>query len=249
MLQAEVADLLKETSIKAEVLTRTAPMLAECEKLVHFITDISAASSKVEDFEDLITSVHLLRCVEASAAMDTALAKLPAPTAPYGDGEVCNALRREAGYLKSRFGTRLRRLFVECIVVERGRVMAQRVLKGMLREEGQLLDSPIPRSSIIECLLLTGRAKAVLGEFAQALWSDVLRHLWREKKLANPRIYNSAADADFAELSYDAIAKDYGHGPGTGGSAAHSGDGRKSSLSVLRDSAVLICNFMFNAFD
>jgi hypothetical protein len=227
MLQAEVADLLKETGIKAEVLARTAPMLTECEKLVNLIADISDASSKIEDFEDLITSVHLHRCAEASAAMDASLTKLPSPSAPYGDGEVCNALRREAEFLKSRFGTRLRRLFMECIVVERGRVTAQRALKGMLRDDRQLLESPIPRSSIIECLLLTGRAKAVLGDFAVSLWSDVLRHLWREKKLANPRIYNSAADADFAELSYDAIVRDYGIASGASGSAAHSGDGRK----------------------
>ena len=69
------------------------------------------------------------------------------------------------------------------------------------------MDSPITLNTILYTLIKVSHAKEVLNDVLLSVWRDVIKPLWRERKLPNPRIYTSP-DSDRAELLYDSINKD-----------------------------------------
>lgn len=209
MLQNEVAELLKDSKSYTKELEGKESQLKECEELIGVIAHISHTSDLVMQLEESIGGPNLARSLSRVAAMTEALEALPAVYSTAGDGVVCKLLRQEGKLLVSRFHTRLRRLMQQCVVVERGHIFIQKELKDVVRDEGSLLDTPIALSAILDALLQLGNAEDVLRQMMLDVWLQVVRPLWRERKLLTPRVYSSN-EADTAELLYESINKDSG---------------------------------------
>lgn len=215
MLRNEVAELIKESKSFTKELEGKEMKLDECKHLVELIAQISAASDVVMQVEEQIGGSNLTKSLESIAEMTTALANLPSAHSEVGDGVVCKTLRKEGSLLVSRFHTRLRRLFHQCVVVEKGHIFILKELKDVVLDEGALLDSPIALSSILDTIVKVGNAGDVLRDVLLDVWTLVVRPLWKERKIMAPRIHSSS-DSDRAELIYESIVKDSSNGTGDG---------------------------------
>jgi Ca2+/Na+ antiporter len=153
MLQNEVKELIKESKAFSKDIVDKDSQLNECEQLVSLISCVASASDSVVLVEERIGGADLAGCLAAMAAMSVSLDLLPAKQSSAGDGAVCKTLRREGGMLRSRFHTRLRRLFQQCVVVERGHILVFKELTDVVRDEGALLESPIALKDILGTLL------------------------------------------------------------------------------------------------
>lgn len=209
MLQTEVAELLRESKQYSSDLVNNNSQLKECETMVSVLAIISNASEKIIAAEEKVSTSDVLGGVQAVSRMGDAVKALPSESSEVGNGAVCRTLRQEAAVITSRFHTRLRRLFLQCVTVERGHVLVLKELKDVVRDEGTLLDSPVSLKDTIAALIAVGRAVDVLTEVTTRIWLDVIAPLWKERKLLSPRVY-SATDSDKAELLFESISKESG---------------------------------------
>ncbi len=170
---------------------------------------ISTVSDSLLQAEEKVTGTDFQGTVSAIAAMDSAIDQLPSDRSDLGNGMVCRLLRKEASVLRSRFHARLRRLLLQCVTIERGRILVTKQLKGVVRDERVLLVDPVSISDVLQSLLAVGKAQGVLNEIMMSIWQELLKPLWREKKITTPRIYSSV-DSDYSELIYESIYKESG---------------------------------------
>ena len=104
-----------------------------------------------------------------------------------------------------RFLARLRRLFNECVTVECGRIYIAKVLEGMVRGEDVLIEQPIRLQDILAALESTDASIEVVNAFALSIWRDILRPLWKEKKMVPSKIFSGD---DRAELVFENVVRE-----------------------------------------
>ena len=211
MLQTEILDLLSESRQKSEIVKKYGSVLKECESIVAVLSEISASSERVVQVEERISGSDLSACVAAIDSMKTTLSRLPSDRTDIGAGVTCRVLQNEGTILASRFHSRLRRLVQQCVSIERGRVVVLRLVKGVMRDEGTLLDTPIRLHDILQSLIAIEKGHEVLQEIMMAAWQEVLKPLWKEKKVSAPRLYGSP-ESEQAEFIYESIYKEAGGG-------------------------------------
>jgi hypothetical protein len=215
MLQTEILDLLAESRQKSEIVKKHGPVLKECESIVTVLLDISISSEQVALAEEKLSGSDLIACVAAIDSMKVALSRLPSDRAHIGSGVTCRVLQNEGAILASRFQSRLRRLIQQCVNIERGRIIVLRLVKAVMRDEGTLLDTPIRFRDILQSLIAVGKGHEILQEIMMAIWQEILKPLWREKKVSAPRLYGSP-ESEQAEFIYESIYKEAGGAPASG---------------------------------
>lgn len=105
----------------------------------------------------------------------------------------------------NRFLARLRRLFNECVIVECGRIYVAKHLVGMVRGEDVLIETPIRLHDILAALERTDSAYEVIDALALSIWRDMLKPLWKEKKMVASKIFT---DDDRAEIIYENVVRE-----------------------------------------
>ena len=104
-----------------------------------------------------------------------------------------------------RFVARLRRLFNECVTIECGRVYVAKQLEGMVRGEDTLIETPIKLHDICASLESLDAFKEVVDALCLNIWRDMLKPLWKEKKMVACKIFS---DQDRAEIVYENVIRE-----------------------------------------
>jgi hypothetical protein len=76
----------------------------------------------------------------------------------------------------------------------------------MIRGEDTLMETPLALSEIIKASSKMGIIKEEIESISLNVWNNLLKPLWKIKKIANPQLFQKD---DQSELLYESIARDY----------------------------------------
>jgi hypothetical protein len=193
LLQSDVHALLQEAHKTANFYELHKSELQDCEYLIETITTIVSVTDLIVKTETAVNSFDLLKSTCLTQELRSKLLSLPSSNSEIGSGAVCAHLRREAQIVIFRLHARLRRLIMHSIVIEKGRIVVNKVLKGMLNDDETILAESVSLTDIWTAIAtvdqqLTGE---IIDSLISEIWALVMLPLWREKRVSAPRTSHS----------------------------------------------------------
>ena len=207
-LQQDVNNLILESQNHSEYLEKNHSEIEECRKLLSILTNISNVSEMISECDEVIHGNDILLSSRSLQTLQDNINNLPSTNTDIGTGKVCLLLRKEFSILQSKFQTRLKRLLRNSINIEQGKISIVKRLKGGIKDEEVILQTPILIHDIWNSLLQTSSLSSFneyVNLFIKDIWYQVMKPLWKLKKVPFPHI--SRGD-DSSELVYDSFAKE-----------------------------------------
>lgn len=207
VLQIDVAEIVKEAQERNEFKAKHSSEIEECTRLSNLLTQISHIVDRITECEGLVNKISLIPACKAIEQISHTLDRLPGPNTEIGSGTVCTLLNKENKLLHCRLTAKLHRILNECVHFEYGRISVHTELKGVLRSEDTILEHPVKLADLWTAINLCNRTDEAVDHLLKALWTHVVRPLWREKRAAAPRV-NRAEEHCAVELLLDSILRD-----------------------------------------
>jgi hypothetical protein len=207
VLQVDVAELLKETQLKADFKTAHAADIDECKRLITVLSHVSQTVDKITECEALVTKMSLIAACNGLSQLKVLLDGLPSPSTELGIGKVCQVLCKEQKLLQARLRAKTVRIFKEAVQFEFGRVTVHRELKGILRAEDAIIQDPIALRDVWRALEQLEQEGSAVDLVLSSTWTYVLKPLWREKKLQAPRT-SRLEEPSVSELVLDSVLRE-----------------------------------------
>lgn len=204
MLQNDVLELLKESKSQGEDSATSREELRECEKLVSTMKKLADVIDAIETATKYTSSCDLKKACESLASLEAKVEGLPSVNTEVGSGAVVALLRKEAKLVRYQFSARVRRLMKASYQISAGRITVTKLLAGVIKGEEDVPAEPLPLADIWTALLATEQAEATTTDILHSLWTHILLPLWKEKRVAAPKI---SIDEQQSSLCFESLAK------------------------------------------
>lgn len=205
LLQQDVLELVTECQQRTDYLDKYGEDVDKCKQLLDVLLSVSSVSELLASCDESINCSDLESSTRLLSTLKSKINELPTVNTEIGNGKVCVLLRRENIILQSRFHSRLKRLLRNCIHIEYGKISVVKRLKGAVRDEEFIIQTPIQLQSIWAALVDAGCHRECVESLVHELWAQLIRPLWKTKKVSYPRTFRND---DSAELAYDSLNKE-----------------------------------------
>ena len=206
MLHADVLELLQT----AKDLRHEQAMeeLLECQRMISALKTLHEVIDAIENVSKFSTSSDIPSLHQAILLMNEKQGNLLNLPNNFGNSPVIGFVVKEMKLQHSQYCSRLRRLVRSCFHMSLGKIQVAKILTGLLPGEEDIIETPIRLVDLWNFLLATGHAQDIVNEVIREVWLQVFLPLWREKKVAPPKITN---DDVASSLTYESITKAVGN--------------------------------------
>jgi hypothetical protein len=221
LLQNDVNALLKEAHKTKAYVAANKETLDECASLVDTMKYVVSLAELISKCEDAVNTYDITNAAILVQELKNKLQDLPKDNTEIGSGAVCSHLRRESQVVVYRQQARLKRLIQHCISVEKGRIVINKVLKGMLQEEEIILQEPLALSSVWTAIITADETflQEIVDSLVSDVWMLIMVPLWKERKAQAPRV--NCGD-EVSALEFEAIANGMATDSSSQSDAGHS---------------------------
>lgn len=199
ILQHDVSEMLEMLENKEAMALENEQDINECLK---YTKDLNHISEIVELLVTCEESINSSKLIETCTILSTSEQLIQCSSSQNKAHKVLSLLKREHQILKSKFISKLRRLFSHAVQVQLGKIAVVKSSKFFLKDENILLDVQVTISNI----LLSANHMIIINELtemlASSIWTLIIRPLWQERK-PNPPI--STIHEDNSEMLFESI--------------------------------------------
>lgn len=190
LLENDVHALLKEAQKSSEYFELHKDEIRECGLLIETVKTVVSITDLLSKVEAAVNSYDIVGSTELISDLRSQLALLPSSQSEIGSGPVCSYLVRESHIVIFRLNARLRKIMTHCITVDKGRILVNKVVKGILDDEETILAQPLDLSSVWMALLATDKqlCQEIAISLVKDIWTHIMLPLWKEKKGCAPRV-------------------------------------------------------------
>ena len=179
LIKNQVTDILELSKAKSANYKANEEEIKECSSMIAVLEKVSDISDKLMTCEEAINKLHLTTSCRLIGEIEGALIELPGPNTELGAGEVCSILRKESKMLKTRLMSKSRRLILECIKFDYGRIVVNKQLKGMIRSEDLMVEEKdaITMSDVWDTIVMMNKTEEIVDEMIRKVNLITNRHL------------------------------------------------------------------------
>lgn len=201
ILRSDLNEILAENSNNRSNQNEN---LKEMEIQLHLLENISTICDSIMKCEEFTNKYDLMAASKIIKSLETSIStSLPNPNTEYGSGVICTTLIKEVKLLKYRLQSTIRRLILNCFVVDFGRITILKSLKGLIRSEEAIIDNPIYLTDLWHSMLLletsnestSGGLQTLINDILKTLWLNVMKPLWKEKKFSLAKVITNEENA------------------------------------------------------
>ncbi len=199
ILQHDVSEMLEMLENKEAVALENAQDITECLK---YTKDLNHISDIVELLVTCEESINSSKLIETCTILSTSEQLIQHSSSQNKAYKVLCLLKREHQILKSKFISKLRRLFSHAVQIQLGKIAVVKSSRFFLKDENILLDAQVTISNI----LLAANHMSIINDLtemlASSIWTLIIRPLWQERKPKPPII---TTHEDNAEILFESI--------------------------------------------
>lgn len=207
LLKHDLQEILQTVNVQSRSeKEKNSAELEECSALMEVLTNVTKACDLQVRCEEAVAGTNLSAACSLIEELESSIDSLPGINSEVGSGYVCQILRKEFQILRYRFQSRLKRMLLNAVQIEYGRMSVQKCLKGVLTGEDRVLEAPIHLVDIWSSLLAMDCADDCIGRIVSSFWLCVLQPLWKEKKGTAPSVRTAEESSEFI---FESISRDY----------------------------------------
>ncbi len=199
ILQHDVSEMLEMIENKEAVALENEQDINECLKYTKDLNHISTIVELLVNCEESINSSKLTETCTNLSSSEQLIQHSSSQNKAY---KVLNLLKREHQILKSKFISKLRRLFSHAVQVQLGKINVIKSSRFFLKDENILLDAQVSISTILSAAAHMDIMNELTETLATSIWTLIIRPLWQERK---PKPPTTIIHEDNAEMSFESI--------------------------------------------
>ena len=206
MLHADVLELLEAAKdLRHE---QTMDELLDCQRMMEALKTLHEVIEAIENVSKFSSTSDIPSLHRAISHMNEKQGDLLDIQNNFGNSPVIGFVLKEMKLQSSQYCSRLRRLVRSCFQLTLGKVQVTKVLTGLIPGEDDIIETPIKLSDLWNFLVSTGHAQDIVNEVVREVWLQLFLPLWREKKVAPPKITN---DEVTSSLTFESLSKSTGN--------------------------------------
>jgi len=213
VLRGDLNELLIESnSSNASGLQEMNNQLRLLENISNLCEGLTKGEELVNKY-DLKSATKLVRSLESTLSATSSI--INSTNANAADGIVFTTLIKELKFFKYNLQSTIRRLILNSVQVELGKVTVLKSLKGFVRSEDNYIDTPLDLSGLWQAMIDVGGVasdqsatnsflQTLINDILEIIWLNILKPLWREKKFSPSKAINDESIV----FSYDTISRE-----------------------------------------